>query len=80
MQLHRSTCSQCAKVGSSIEHPKAAQRTFSNEPTFFTALKEENSHLPQPSWEAVLNEQGTVSLGILPQAQGRDLTENHLEM
>lgn len=47
-----------------------------NEPFFYTAVKETQSDIPQPSWEAVLNQEATLSSGTVPQWHSDDVTEN----
>lgn len=76
MQLHRSICSWRARFESSIENLEAALRTPTIEPSFHNAVKETLRDMPQLLLKAVLNEEATIEMRTVAQAQGQDVTEH----
>lgn len=76
MQPHRSICFQRADVIPPMDSPNAALCTLMNELSFYKTVEKNQSDMPQPSLEVVLNEEATIVPGYSKTGAGGDVIEN----
>lgn len=76
MPLHLSACLQRTDIVFRMDNPEAALHPQMNELSFYTAVDETQSDMPQPSWETVLSQEAALAPGTLSNAQGDGVSNN----
>lgn len=61
-----------------MDYSEAAFRPATGGPSFYTAVEETQRDIRQSSFKAILNQEVEYVPGIVPQAQGQDVSVNRL--